>query len=108
MIYSVKFYNFIKLDIYVHSNSISRGFSVSDDPLEQNNLFDAKPQVVSFLKSRIDYYRSIMVQNTFSFPLAVDNVTTTFLGEIRVPRHDYCKPSVDFPLEAPTDPTCRP
>ncbi|XP_067948814.1 arylsulfatase B-like [Watersipora subatra] len=80
-------------------------FDVINDPSETTNLYDDKPIVVARIVQMIEAAKRASVKPVFNPKLPADNFTTQAFGEYIVPRHDYCDPSVHFPLE-PNDPSC--
>ena len=68
------------------------------DPLEQRNLFDDEPEIVSRLLKKINRAKRNSVQNTHSPPQPADSSNTRLLDGVLVPRLGYCDPAVDFPL----------
>ncbi|XP_067948895.1 arylsulfatase B-like [Watersipora subatra] len=80
-------------------------FNVIDDPSETTNLYDQKPGLVARMLRKIDDAKRAAVQSVYEITIGATNITTQPFGNYIVPRHDYCIPSVDFPLE-PIDPIC--
>ncbi|XP_067948758.1 arylsulfatase B-like [Watersipora subatra] len=80
-------------------------FNVIDDPSETRNLYDEKPAVVARILHMIQTARQAAVKAYFRLPLPVNDTTTQPFEGFRVPRHDYCIPSMHFPLE-PANPSC--
>ena len=72
--------------------------NVLADPLEQINLFDTKPKIVSRLLMKINKAKHNSVQNTYSLRLLPDSSNTLPLDGVLVPKPGYCDPAVDFPL----------
>ena len=73
-------------------------FLLTDDPNEQRNLFDERPEIVSSILDKIDLAIDQIQQNVYSNSSGVTPLTTQSLGDLLIPRHDYCTPAVDFPL----------
>lgn len=92
-------------NIYIlHYNKII--FQTVEDPLEQRDLFDSRPDIVRRLLSKIDKFKQLSVQNVFQTPIGVTPQTTTSFGIYTVPRFDFCTPSIDFPLR-PRNASCN-
>ena len=68
------------------------------DPLEQHNLFDDEPEIVSKLLMKINRAKRNSVQSAYSPPLPPDSSNTLPLDGVLVPKPGYCDPAVDFPL----------
>ncbi|XP_067949029.1 arylsulfatase B-like [Watersipora subatra] len=73
-------------------------FNVIEDPRETKNLFDAQPRIVERLLRKIQEFKEISVRPVFRQSLGANDFTTQPFGDFIVPRHDYCVPSVNFPL----------
>ena len=79
----------------------------SDDPLEQRDLFDQRPDIVQKLLAKINHFKRISKQSVFSLPGPVNNVTTQIMfGDVTVPRFGYCTPATDFP-HRPRNASCN-
>ncbi|XP_067948888.1 arylsulfatase B-like [Watersipora subatra] len=80
-------------------------FNVINDPSETTNLFDEHPRLVEKLLQKIQDYRLQSVVPVFHPSIGASNITTRVWNNYLVPRHDYCEPSVYYPL-ASNDPGC--
>ncbi|XP_067948603.1 arylsulfatase B-like [Watersipora subatra] len=75
-------------------------FNVIEDPSETDNLFDKEPEVVEMLLNKISEAKKVSVKPVHHRTLGVTNITAQVFGDYLIPKHDYCTPSQDFPLEA--------
>ncbi|XP_067948351.1 arylsulfatase B-like [Watersipora subatra] len=80
-------------------------FNVVDDPSETTNLYDDEPELVAQLLERIEEAKMDAVKPVYRASLGISDATTMTFVDHLVPRHNYCTPSVHFPLE-PTDSVC--
>ncbi|XP_067948543.1 arylsulfatase B-like [Watersipora subatra] len=81
-------------------------FNVVDDPSETHNLYDEEPEIVKTLVEKIQAYKEMSVKPVYRTSYGVTGTTTQGwnYGYI-IPRHDYCYPPSNFPLQ-PNDPSC--
>ncbi|XP_067950981.1 arylsulfatase B-like [Watersipora subatra] len=90
-----------------HGTMVARClFNLRDDPLEQRDLFNSRPDIVRRLLGKIDYYKRESAQPVYKNPVIDSSITVTTLGPYTVPRFDFCNPSIDFPL-LPRNPVCN-
>jgi len=54
----------------------------------------------------INREKSGRVQNVYKLPLDTNNVTSRVYEGHVIPRHDFCHPQTDFPLQA-VHPSCQ-
>lgn len=82
-------------------------FTITEDPFEQRDLFNSRPDIVQKLLARINQYKRISKQNIFAAPsLPNPSNTQIMFGDVLVPRFDYCTPHIDFPLR-PRNASCN-
>ncbi|XP_067949759.1 arylsulfatase B-like [Watersipora subatra] len=75
-------------------------FNLANDPSEQHNLFDDNPSIVYLILGKIYAAKIKSVKPVYRTTLGANDVTTQPFGEYIIPRHDYCTPSIHFPLES--------
>ncbi|XP_067948882.1 arylsulfatase J-like [Watersipora subatra] len=80
-------------------------FNVIDDPSETVNLFDEKPKMVERLLEKIEAAKKDSVKPVYIPSLGTNDTTVETWGSYLVPKHDYCTPTVQFPLVS-NDPSC--
>ncbi|XP_067933459.1 arylsulfatase B-like [Watersipora subatra] len=80
-------------------------FNVIADPSETRNLYDEMPGIVARLITKIEAAKRTAVKPVYRPTLGFSNTTVRAFGDYFIPRHDFCIPFVDFPLE-PVDSSC--